>query len=266
METKFKKGDRVRVISLRLQEEDAGIKIGDIGTILDTNTEPYVKMDKKNNYFHDCNGLCSDDRGWNFNQGQLELIEEKPQFKRGDRVLVTTTNGAKWEERIFLTIIEGSAKPYVCVEKQFEEEFLDGERCFYTQGWDKIKPLENEVKCWEDLDNIEGYWMSDTVEVVHSPSIGTLPNNRNIFATREQAEASIVLAQLSQLMKNVNGDWTPDWGNNEEDKYSITFSNNKINRYFSIFYSKFLSFPTEEIRDKFLENHRELIMKAKPLL
>lgn len=60
-------------------------------------------------------------------------------------------------------------------------------------------------------------------------------------------------------------DWKPDW-NDDSYKYIIDFTSDNINidSYHSI--SRILSFPTEKVRDKFLEIFRNLIEEAKELL
>lgn len=127
------------------------------------------------------------------------------------------------------------------------------------------KDRKKEVTCWEDLEKISGVYISDNSSIHETKDIETIPNNKNIFVSIEQTEACIALAMLSQLMKDINGDWIPDWSD-KQNKYVIYFYDNKI----VVDYYKqsqfFLSFPTKEIRDKFLEHHRELILKAKPLL
>ena len=127
---------------------------------------------------------------------------------------------------------------------------------------------EKEVKRWEDLKNLEGYCI-DTISTILGESqspFTTTHDNRNIWATKEQAEACLAMSQLSQLMKHVNGDWKPDWGNQECPKYTLMNNEGKVSREVVSTFSGFLAFPTVEIRDKFLENHSELIETAKPLL
>ena len=60
--------------------------------------------------------------------------------------------------------------------------------------------------------------------------------------------------------------WEPDWLNFEQDKYVLYTHNNAIcsNRY--VLGHNILAFPTEEIRDAFYENFKELIENVKELL
>ena len=122
-------------------------------------------------------------------------------------------------------------------------------------------------KCWEELEKLQGFYTdSDSNVRYSSTNRTTYNNNRNIFATKQQAEASIALAQLSQLREVYRQGWVPDWSNPNEVKYVFEFSPNGIyiNRWYSI--NTFLSFQSKEIASEFLDNFRDLIEKAKPLM
>lgn len=131
----------------------------------------------------------------------------------------------------------------------------------------KLKKKEKKyVKSWKDLGDLEGYYISTSCDVFKAFEVSSNDlNDRNVFATKEQAEACIALAMLSQLRKNVNKDWIPDWTDNQR-KHCITFYFENPVPVITQTNSSFLAFPTAEIRDTFLKNHEELIIKAKPLL
>lgn len=121
-------------------------------------------------------------------------------------------------------------------------------------------------KTWEELENIKGFRVNGNN--VLGDKISFFPtslNNINLFATKEQAEASIALAQLSQLREVYRNGWVPDF-NNKLAKYVIHVYDSKIQKGVYEYLSFFLSFQDEETRDLFLENFRDLIEKAKPLL
>ena len=121
-------------------------------------------------------------------------------------------------------------------------------------------------KTWKELNEIDGYFIhsgsGDSVGVINVKSVTC---NRNIFATKEQAEASNALAQLSQLMQVYNNGWVPDWKDGDwkyiieayEDRFVIEQRSSWIS---------FLSFKTRAIAELFLENFKDLIIIAKPLL
>ena len=60
--------------------------------------------------------------------------------------------------------------------------------------------------------------------------------------------------------------WKPNWTDATENKYCIINDSNKIQTPMYVFVSRVLSFQSEEIRDKFLENFRDLIEEAKELI
>jgi hypothetical protein len=80
------------------------------------------------------------------------------------------------------------------------------------------------------------------------------------YATKEQAQASIALAQLSQLREVYRDGWKPDWGDENQAKFVIDFYDNKIAISLYIDTSVFLSFQSAEVRDEFLNNFRDLIV------
>jgi hypothetical protein len=121
-------------------------------------------------------------------------------------------------------------------------------------------------KSWEELEGVSGYYIDDNSKIEFRRNHITHKSNRNIFSTKEQAEASIALAQLSQLMKVYNDGWVADWENDKQLKYIIRFFNNNITINCYNNYHFFLAFKDEKTRDLFLENFRDLILTAKPLL
>lgn len=82
---------------------------------------------------------------------------------------------------------------------------------------------------------------------------------------RETAEAFIALMQLIQLRNCYNGGWEPDWTDGEI-KYTIMNGLNNLEKARNANISHVLAFKSEELRDQFLENFRDLIEIAKPLL
>jgi hypothetical protein len=126
-----------------------------------------------------------------------------------------------------------------------------------------IKPLP---KTWEELDEINGFYIDNSSSIELAEECCTSdPDHRNVFATKEQAEASIALAQLSQLLKVYRNNWVPNWTDGKY-KYCIFFENNLIRTNYFVGWNHFLSFQDEETRDLFLENFRDLIEQAKPLM
>lgn len=72
--------------------------------------------------------------------------------------------------------------------------------------------------------------------------------------------------QLIQLRDVYRQGWTPDWNDGKKIKYIIYYSRNTVEKCACYKDSEILSFQTSEIRDKFLNNFRDLIEQAKELL
>jgi len=121
-------------------------------------------------------------------------------------------------------------------------------------------------KTWEELNKIVGtFVMSNSItKNVQSP-IYCHDDHKNVFATKEQAEASIALAQLSQLMQVYNNGWVPDWQVGDF-KYTIEKWQTQLILEKRTSYSSFFAFENEETAKLFLENFKDLITTAKPLL
>lgn len=85
-------------------------------------------------------------------------------------------------------------------------------------------------------------------------------SERGTYKTKKQAKSALAYAQLTQLMAlpEYNGDWVPDW-RNDEIKYIIRrYSGDiEINCYSKTYHH--ISFKSSEIRDKFLENNLDLL-------
>lgn len=121
-------------------------------------------------------------------------------------------------------------------------------------------------KSWQELKKLSGCYINLTSDVKKAINFSSIKDNESIFTTKEQAEASIALAQLSQLREVYRNVWVPDWSSNEEYKYCIDFEYNKPTKNTYNITPQFLSFQDEKTRDLFLKNFRDLIEKAKPLM
>jgi len=121
-------------------------------------------------------------------------------------------------------------------------------------------------KAWKDLLFVEGWFIDAKCRIIETGMLNTQEYNKNTFPTKEEAEACLALAQLCQLRDRYNEGWKPDWEYEEEVKFNIFYSRNSIVKSTCYMSNTVLVFKTEELRDKFLENFRDLIERAKPLL
>lgn len=111
--------------------------------------------------------------------------------------------------------------------------------------------------------------ISPFCEIHITESIGVdrhAKEDRNYCISEKEAEAFIALMQLRQLRKAYVKDWEPDWENDYEYKYGINFSVNKLMVLEWCQTSCTLSFPTEKLAEQFLNNFKDLLEIAKPLL
>ena len=120
-------------------------------------------------------------------------------------------------------------------------------------------------KSWEELKEVKGYYTSHLSIVFFQDVCKTKITNKNIFATKEQAESSIAMAKLSQLITVYNDGWVADY-NNCNLKYVIYYNKEKpiITEVFNG--RAFLTFKDKETAELFLKNFKDLIEIAKPLL
>tara|TARA_R110000851_G_scaffold206445_2_gene358486 strand:+ start:20 stop:487 length:468 start_codon:yes stop_codon:yes gene_type:complete len=119
---------------------------------------------------------------------------------------------------------------------------------------------EEAVINWKDLKDISGYYVNSIGTVQLSAKCTPVERNKTTFATKQQAESSKAYAQLTQLMKQVNDDWTPDWNDSFNVKvFTIRCNKGVVYRDWGYTLFSFIAFPTAAIRDEFLINHRELL-------
>ena len=129
-----------------------------------------------------------------------------------------------------------------------------------------FKPtLASLPKTWKQLKEINGYCTTSLSKTTRVAGLSVINDNCNVFATEEQAKASIALAQLSQLMQVYNDGWVPDW-KDDNYKHNIEYYMDDTIIETRCSCSSFLAFKTQAIAKLFLENFKDLITTAKPLL
>ena len=128
----------------------------------------------------------------------------------------------------------------------------------------KFKPIENKYpKDWDEAfigKDLAGYFISRCSDLGWAQKKGT-PQDYTIFKTEKQAKSAIAYAQLTQLMALpcYNGDWKPDWNDDEETKYIIRRVNYLVEKdYYSSIYHP-ISFKSSEICDIFYTKYMDLL-------
>lgn len=119
-------------------------------------------------------------------------------------------------------------------------------------------------KKWEELDKISGFYINSFSNIVSFKG-STEDRDINVFPTKEEAEACLALAQLCQLRDRYNDGWRPNW-RDFTMKPSIYFHQDIATTGEYRNERAVLHFRFEKIRDEFLENFKDLIETAKPLL
>ena len=89
-------------------------------------------------------------------------------------------------------------------------------------------------------------------------------NDRNIIPSEEKAEAILALCQLIQLRDCYNDGWKPNWYI-RDDKPVIYPHIGEFKTELNTVSARILTFKSSELRDKFLNNFKDLIEKLKPL-
>lgn len=165
--------------------------------------------------------------------------------------------------------------------KQLIEEWSNGEKIQYysednecwmsiqTPSWRletkyRIKPTKIEfIDC--DFDD-EEYSINEWGNIsIIKPKDYKFEHRVNFIKDRKIAEAYSVLPKLIRLMNKYNEGWKPDW-NNKDIKYTIEKFNTDLIVSTTYNSTSLISFKSEETRDRFFEDHKDLIEIAKPFL
>lgn len=86
-----------------------------------------------------------------------------------------------------------------------------------------------------------------------------------LYKEKDMAEAVAYLPRLIRLRDHFNGDWQPDYKDGS-DKYVIKVDRDEIVKDVTKSSQYLLVFKTQEIRDFYLENYLNIIVKTKKLL
>lgn len=142
-----------------------------------------------------------------------------------------------------------------------------------NRDWSTFVVPKSLPKTWmefcqmHDVQPDEAYINNESIVCVNGrEGIRLSIDDRNLLPNKKTAKAMLALCQLIQLRDCYNDGWVADWSDEHEKKYTICFYKNQISTDFLFTLKRVLAFKEKEIRDKFLENFRDLIETAKPLL
>lgn len=143
------------------------------------------------------------------------------------------------------------------------EGFVINEELYQKEGRIEFIPA-NKKRRWEDFGEIKGFYISTDSDIISRYGECSYLD-KNVWPTRELAEAALALSQLMQWRKKIVGDWEPDWRGRGTYKWCIVVSENVIE--VSTWYTHApLSFQKEKQAQDFLKEFGDLIQIAKPLL
>jgi hypothetical protein len=163
--------------------------------------------------------------------------------------------------RTFLNFIKGDKVEQERLEKIFHKSYIE---TLIKDGF--LEKTGKELpKTWEDLAIIGGYFVDTYSDIVEIDKPVISEDLKNVFPTKEEAEACLALSQLCQLRDRYNDGWKPDWSI-LSDKHCIYRLRGKVTTGPMRATTYCFAFKTQQLRDLFFENFRELIETAKPLL
>ena len=166
------------------------------------------------------------------------------------------------------------------MKQTIEIEVPDGKKAVWKDNKIVFEDIESQLpKTWEEFckqNNInkeEAFictsgWI-ETIKRVNAQRI--VDYDKNVLPSRQAAEQHLALMQLHQLRDCYRQGWIPNWENRSK-KYGIERVYNLINdktelricEYSNT--SLFLTFPTYEIAEEFLNNFKDLIEQAGDLI
>lgn len=118
-----------------------------------------------------------------------------------------------------------------------------------------FKKIEKKlITSWEDLGRISGIYIH-TTSVLRTVEENTTYDSRNIYPTKQQAEAGLLLPQLLQVRDYLRDDWTPS---KDKECYCVIPDGEQLVPYrltkdnFNIMYG-WLTFPTKELCEHFIQ-------------
>lgn len=131
-------------------------------------------------------------------------------------------------------------------------------------------PEKNELpKTWEEWAKTNPYIKEEFyISTLSTVEVQDNYGNRSKFcynnlSSKEDAESLLALIKLKRLRDCYNDGWEPDWKDGTKLKFCISLNCNEIIPHSFHHQHYFLAFRTQELRDEFLNNFKDLIKKAK---
>lgn len=167
---------------------------------------------------------------------------------------------------------------YSWPDEMFEENINDmkTKEIIIPQGWEIDEVRGNKIilskkelpktweECYEQLG--KGEYIDEGSEIRNYITQYDISKaNKNILPIN-LGKPMLALCQLLVCREVYRQGWKPNWKDDKEIKYCIERVENWITKETYTLMAKVLSFQSEEVRDKFLENFKGLIEEAKELI
>lgn len=189
-------------------------------------------------------------------------------FKKGmkvyDQIMFPNAEG------VILEVKDCNLKYPIIVKTEKEEIHytIDGRYFTSTEKTLSTKPYKAILEGFEQKSLTPTYedavkWVEDNSD--YNTIYIDVNEEKEIFLSEKDFYAFDALRKLIILREYYNKGWKPNWGDDER-KYVIFIEDNIITGARNYSYKRVLVFETAEIRDKFLEEQKELLEIAKPLL
>ena len=128
-----------------------------------------------------------------------------------------------------------------------------------------FKKIKNKLpSSWEELNKVSGFYVNYDTTITEATDVVAVNENHNVFLTKEQANASMALAQLLQLRDKYRDGWVPYW-NNETRNYALHLYEGDWDKFEPKVTSSTFTFQTAKLRDTFFKNFKDLLKDVKPL-
>ena len=134
-----------------------------------------------------------------------------------------------------------------------------------------LKKIENKrARSWkeycEKMKGKNSYFYNNAIRRIVDSQFGSEPVLSE-FEDMEDVETLEAFSKLLRLRKDwVGKNWKPDWKNDNVAKFTIISAENEISKGEHYKVGSSMSFPTEEMRDEFLDCFIDLLEQAKSLL
>ena len=142
-----------------------------------------------------------------------------------------------------------------------EKEIKEIKKIVLPNTWEEfceMYPIKEDQKEWYiDIDSTPRYAYE---------GVRCFEDGKNILPSKQTAFAHLALMQLHQLRDCYRQGWLPNWKDEDQIKWAIYFDEDVLTVGYMYYYSRFLTFQSKEIAEKFFNNFGYLIRTAGDLI